>query len=80
MSLPDGRDNHHAEEAPPIYLPAPSYQPIMLAGGVLLVAVGMVWTPIVSALGLFVLLIAIVGWTQEVRAEVELEEEAGHEP
>jgi hypothetical protein len=75
MSVHEGRDNHHAEGVLHIHLPAPSYQPFLLAAGVLLMAVGLIWTPIVSALGLFVLLIAIVGWTQELRAEVGLEEE-----
>jgi len=79
MSLHTSRDDQPAEAAPPIFLPAPSYQPILLAFGVLLLAVGMVWTPIISVMGLFVLLIAVVGWTQEVRAEVSLEEEAHRE-
>lgn len=69
MSQHEDRTNHHEPDVSAIYLPAPSFQPFLLAGGVLLLAAGLIWTTVLSALGLFVLLIAVVGWTQELRVE-----------
>lgn len=58
-----------------IHLPAPSYQPVVLALGVVLLAIGVLWTPIVGGIGLAVILISIAGWTQENR-RAEREQEA----
>ncbi len=63
---------------PDIHLPAPSYWPIVLAFGLLLIVVGIIFTPIISAVGVIVMLAAIVGWTGENRV-VESHEEHHHE-
>ncbi len=63
------------KEQPDIRVPGPSFWPIVLAGGLVLIAIGVVSSFIVSILGVIVLLIAVGGWAMENRAE----EEADHE-
>ncbi len=63
------------KEHPDIHVPGPSYWPIVLAGGLVLIAIGVVSSFIVSLVGILVLLTAIGGWAMENRAE----EEADHE-
>jgi hypothetical protein len=65
-------------EKPSIHLPPPSFWPILLAAGVLLMAVGVVSTSIISVIGIVVVLAAIVGWTWENRS-LDMDEEAHHE-
>jgi hypothetical protein len=60
-----------------ISTPEPSFWPIVLAVGVVMMAAGVLWTPVVTALGLAVLLIAIAGWTQENRVHPQ-EEDTDH--
>lgn len=54
-------------EKPDVHLPQPSWWPIVLALGVLLIALGVVFTWIIGLLGVAVLLGAIIGWTLENR-------------
>ncbi len=63
------------KEHPDIHVPGPSYWPIVSAGGLVLIAIGVVSGFIVSLVGILVLLTAIGGWAMENRAE----EEADHE-
>ena len=56
-------------EDPKIHMPEPSYWPIVLAFGLLLIASGIVSSIITSIAGLVVLLTAIAGWALENRAE-----------
>lgn len=63
------------KEHPDIHMPPPSYWPIVLAGGLVLIAIGSVSSFIISIVGIIVLLIAIGGWTMENR----IEEETHHE-
>jgi cytochrome c oxidase subunit 1 len=63
---------------PAVHLPQPSWWPIVLALGVLLIALGVVFTWIIGLLGVVVLLGAIVGWTLENRA-TPVHEEAANE-
>ena len=63
------------KEQPDIHVPGPSFWPIVLAGGLVLIAFGVVSSFIVSILGVIVLLIAVGGWAMENRAE----EESDHE-
>ena len=58
-----------------IHVPGPSYWPIAAAGGLVLIAIGVVSSFIVSLVGILVLLTAIGGWAMENRSE----EEANHE-
>jgi len=64
------------KEKPEIHLPAPSYWPIALAFGLVLISIGVVSNFIVSIVGVLVLLAAVAGWTLENRAE---DQEGHHE-
>ncbi len=64
-------DNHKHE----IELPDPSYWPIVLAFGMLVIAVGIIYSLIISAVGLAILLVALTGWTLENRTESLAREE-----
>lgn len=57
------------------HLPDPSYYPIVLAFGVVLIAVGVLSTPVISGIGLAIILIAVAGWTQENRSQGQIEED-----
>jgi len=63
-------------EKPEIHLPGPSYWPIMLAFGLVLISIGVVSNFIVSIVGVIVLLVSVGGWTLENRAE---DQEEHHE-
>ena len=52
-----------------IHLPSPSYWPITLAFGLVLMVSGVVSSIWISLVGLVVLLVALGGWTFENRAE-----------
>jgi cytochrome c oxidase subunit 1 len=58
-----------------IHVPPPSFWPIVLAGGLVLIAIGVISGLTVSIVGIIVLFVAIGGWAMENRAE----EEAHHE-
>lgn len=57
------------KEHPEIHMPEPSFWPIVLAIGLLLIASGVVSSVITSLVGVAVLLTAIAGWALENRAE-----------
>ncbi len=59
----DENQNHEIE------MPAPSFWPIVLAFGLLAIAAGIIYSLIISALGIIILLVALVGWTLENRTE-----------
>lgn len=61
-----------------IHLPPPSYWPIVLAFGLTLIAIGIIFGMVISLLGVIVLLVAIGGWTQENRS-IAAAEEMHHE-
>jgi cytochrome c oxidase subunit 1 len=63
---------------PDIHLPPPSFWPIVLAAGMTLMAIGIIFTVIVAAVGLVVMMAAIIGWTAENR-EITRHEEHHHE-
>ena len=70
--------NDHAN--PNIHLPAPSFWPIVLALGVALIAIGIIYTYMISAVGVLIMLSAIVGWTLENREPLmEVKEESQNE-
>ncbi len=59
-----------------IEMPAPSFWPIVLAFGLLLMAVGVLFSWIISVVGVIILLVSLVGWTLENRSEsVEADED-----
>ena len=63
------------KENPNIHMPPPSYWPIVLAGGLVLIAIGVVSSFTLSIIGIVVLLTAIGGWAMENRAEEEIHHE-----
>jgi len=63
------------KEHPDIHIPGPSFWPIVLAGGLVLIAIGVVSSFTFSIVGIIILLTAIGGWAMENRSE----EEADHE-
>jgi len=63
------------KEHPDIHIPPPSFWPVTLAGGLVLIAIGVVSSFIVSILGVVILLIAVGGWAMENRSEEEAEHE-----
>ena len=66
------------DSSPDIHLPPPSYWPIVLALGLLLIAVGIIFGLVISVLGVIVLLVAIAGWTQENR-RLDMSQEMDHD-
>lgn len=54
---------------PEIHLPPPSAWPLVLAIGLLLIADGAIFNPIVAIVGVVVLLTAIGGWAMENRSQ-----------
>jgi hypothetical protein len=63
------------KEQPDIHIPGPSFWPIVLAGGLVLTAIGVVSSFTFSIVGILILLTAIGGWAMENRAEEEAEHE-----
>ena len=61
---------------PDIELPPPSYWPMVLAFGLLLISIGVVSTLLISFVGIIVLLVAIAGWVRENRMISHHHEEA----
>jgi cytochrome c oxidase subunit 1 len=55
------------EAAPEFHMPSPSFWPIVLAFGLTLIAIGVIFGLVVSLVGVIVLLVSIAGWTQENR-------------
>ena len=64
---PDGALPQPTEE---IHLPEPSYLPAVLAFGVTLTVVGVVFTWVIVAIGLTISLIALFRWIRQTRAEM----------
>lgn len=64
--------NENYEE---VEMPSPSYWPIVLAFSMLLMAVGIIYSLIISAVGFVLLLVALFSWTLENRTESLLREE-----
>jgi len=52
-----------------IHVPPPSFWPILLAGGLVLIAIGVISSFTTSIIGIVVLLISIGGWTMENRSQ-----------
>ena len=60
---------------PEIHLPPPSFWPILLAGGLVLIAIGVISSFAISIVGIIVLLISIAGWTMENRSQEKMHHE-----
>jgi cytochrome c oxidase subunit 1 len=64
---------------PEVHLPEPSYWPVILAIGLVLIAAGIIFSLIISLIGVIILLTAIVGWTLENRSRSILLKEVEHD-
>ncbi|MGI8827189.1 MAG: aa3-type cytochrome oxidase subunit IV [Chloroflexota bacterium] len=62
-------DIQHPEDEEHIHLPPPSIWPITMAFGIALGFAGLVFTLVVSFVGLFFAFVALVSWIQELRHE-----------
>src|SRR4051812_44087028 len=59
-----------AEEAgEAIHLPAPSFQPVVLAFGLMLAIPGVVISPAISVIGLVIVVVTLYMWTRDPRRE-----------
>ena len=61
--------------SPDMHLPQPSFWPLALALSVLIVAIGVLTSLIISLVGVILLVGSIIGWTFENQAD---EQEASH--
>jgi hypothetical protein len=64
---PEGALPQPTEE---IHLPEPSYLPVVLAFGITLALVGVVFTWVISAIGAVIFLIALTRWIRQTREEM----------
>jgi len=53
-----------------IHLPGPSYQPALVAFGLMLAVVGVVLSPVLVAIGLVITLVTVVRWIRDTRREI----------
>ena len=52
----------HDEDEHEVHLPAPSFSPVIIALGVTIASFGLLWTPILIAVGGAILLLGLVTW------------------
>ena len=53
-----------------IHLPGPSYQPVVLAFGLMLAITGVVVFPAMSVIGLVIVLVTLYMWIRDTRREI----------
>jgi hypothetical protein len=53
-----------------IHLPGPSYQPVVLAFGVMLAVTGVVLFPVVAVIGLVITVVTLYLWIRDTRSEI----------
>ena len=63
-------DPQAGEAGETIHLPAPSYQPVLVAFGLTLAVVGIVLSPVLVAIGLAITVITVVRWIRDMRREI----------
>jgi hypothetical protein len=54
----------------PIHLPGPAYLPVLVAAGVTIALVGVVFNFVVCGLGVLITLVCIVRWISQTRDEM----------
>ena len=57
------------EAGEPIHLPGPSYQPVVLAFGLMLAITGVVLFPPGAVIGLVIVLVTLYMWVRDTRRE-----------
>lgn len=63
----------HESVPPPgedIHLPGPSYLPVLMAFGITLMLVGVVYTFVLSIIGAIIFIIVLVRWIQSTREDI----------
>ena len=65
--LPEGALPQPTEE---IHLPEPSYVPVVVAFGITIAVVGVVLSWVMVVIGVLIMLIALVRWIRQTRAEM----------
>jgi hypothetical protein len=58
------------ESGEAIHLPGPSYQPVVLAFGLMLAVTGVVLFPIVAVIGGVIVLVTLYLWIRDMRSEI----------
>lgn len=53
----------------PEHIPLPTYWPVVMAAGITFLAFGVVTSLIISGVGVFLFIIALVGWIGDIRNE-----------
>lgn len=67
---PTRAENQVPPPGEPIHLPGPSFLPVLVAFGAMIALVGVVLNWFVFALGIVIMVIAIVRWISQVRHEM----------
>ena len=75
MTEPRGEHEQLRAEGPPaasedIHLPGPSYLPIIVATAITVVLVGILISKIAFLAGMIVLMVAVLVWIRDARAEI----------
>jgi hypothetical protein len=63
-------DGQPDEAGEAIHLPGPSYQPVALAFGLTLAVTGVVIQPVMSFIGLAIVLVTLFMWIRDTRRDV----------
>jgi len=71
-----GEDHGDGEHGHGIHMPSPSYYPVLSALGLPVLAYGLLYSPILLADGILLLLVGLYGWAIEPSAEPEVVEAA----
>ena len=53
-----------------IHMPEPSYLPVVLAIGITLALIGLIITPVITGIGLIIVVVALVRWIGQARAQM----------
>lgn len=67
LNQPEGALPQPTEE---IHLPEPSFLPVVLAFGVMIAIVGVVFTWVMVAIGVLIVLISLTRWIRQTREEM----------
>lgn len=53
-----------------IHMPEPSYLPVVMAIGITLALIGLIITPVITGIGLIIVVVALVRWIGQARAQM----------
>jgi len=52
------------------HMPEPSYLPVVMAIGITLALIGLIITPVITGIGLIIVVVALVRWIGQARAQM----------